>query len=337
MLFNIAKTEENPLYIDASDITALHVDAEKEELRIFNGKGELLWINSAQRDVEVEDLLARLAQKGDSFVPFPVRDEGGKEYMHHVSPAAVTFITVSKPAKDGNLGVIAGVRGVGREETWSGGMTQAEFDTLLKAVRKAKPVMEYAPEDAYSRWAAAAALYIDPKSVTQLQDQGSQVIVNFESSGSLDVQVKEIGIEPFLPPDYVRGEQSERNKQQFNMAFGKLMAYQNSIKDEMKQARFDFAAQIAAANDKLIAVPSQDRAIYISKEDVANVSFAQDDDRGSFYLGINPQKSADNPYASGLTVMFKSAAERKKAFDALDKAVSAPAPARKPTPPPSIH
>ncbi len=328
-LLNIAKTDENPLYIDPSEVTALHVDRAKEELHLFNGSGELLWIKYKDWGVDVDEALQKLEQNGTPMVCFPVRvKEDGREFLNYISPKAVAYITVSEPAKDGTVGVIAGVKGVGREETWTGGMTEAEFETIRDAVKSAKNLLEYAPEDAYSRWSSAAALYIDPQSVTRIEDQGSQLIVGFEGAGGLDVQIKEVSIKPFLSPDYVAGDDSPENRRLFNLAFQNLMAYQNqeSVKAEQKQARFDFSADITAANKRLINVSSNESANYICKEDVGYVSLRDDAQNGTFSININTQKNAGNPYGASLSLRFKSAAERKKAFETLDKALSAKPP-----------
>ncbi len=328
-LLNIAKTDEKPLYIDPTDVTAVHVDPAKEELHLYNSGGELLWIKHKDWGVDADEVLQKLEQNGVPMVCFPVRvEEDGREYLNYISPKAVNFITVSEPAKDGKVGVIAGVKGVGWEETWTGGMTVAEFETIRDAVKSVKNLLEYAPEDAYARWSSAAALYIDPKSVRRIQDQGSQLIVGFDGTGGLDVQIKDISIDRFLPPDYVRGEQSPENTRQFNLAFQKLMAYQEQpeVKAEQKKARFDFAADILKSNDRLIDVSSSEQANYISKEDVGYVSLRDDAEKGTFSITVTSQKSEANRYGDMLSFRFNSAAERQKAFKAIDKALSAQPP-----------
>ena len=83
-LLNISKTNDKPLYIDPSDITALEVDPEAGELRLYNSKDLLLWIKASDWNVDAADIVQKLSDNGTPLVCFPARCEG-KEYPHFVS------------------------------------------------------------------------------------------------------------------------------------------------------------------------------------------------------------------------------------------------------------
>jgi hypothetical protein len=313
-LINIAKTEEKPLYIDSSDITAMMINPDKGELSLHNSKGKLLWISMKEWDVDPADALKKLADNGRPLVSFPTRwpaEEGKfKEYPAYVAPEAVTFATVSQPSDNGKVGAIVGLKGYGRHETYD--ISQEEIGALLKAVRASKTVLEYAPEEAYARWAAPGGLYIDPQSVTRIQDNGAgtQVNVYFGQYGlmaGLDVQVKDVNPNDVM--DRLLDENPNRDGREVVQEAYRLE------KEEEGRARVAFANTLAAANGNLTLVPYSKTATYIDKKDIGFISF-YNDERGCD-LVIHVQESPANQYGDRLTFRFNTAAERKKAFEQL--------------------
>ncbi len=331
-LLNIAKTDAQPLYIDPSDVTAIHVWPEKGEMELFNSKGRLLFIGLESWNVDVADVVKKLADNGTQLVSLPSRhrkDKGGfEEYPQYIAPSAVTFATITEKGKDGKIGVIVGVKGVGREESY--GTTPAEFDALLKAVRAVKPMLEYAPEEAHARWYNPAALYIDPKSVTQVRDSGftRQIDVIFEQSGSLDIQIKE-GTDVNIIANKIYDHKDETSDLQtiFREAHRRK-------DDEEKQSRIKFASDLAAANGTLINISSADRAVHIRREDIGYLSFHEERD-GKFVLTINVPEGATRQ--DHINLYFETAAEREKTVKTLNAALSKPARKKQIVPKPGTY
>lgn len=331
---NIGSTER-PFFIDPAGITAVHIYPEKKELSLYNEKGQLAWINFDSWGVDAETLVDKLASAGNKLLPFPVRYDG-KEYAHFVSPQAVTFATVSQPGKDeGKRGVILGVKGVGREE--SNGVTADELNDLLTAVKAAgKTLLEYTPDVAHARWSWAEKLYIDPASVTEIRDDGFQVNVNFEASGSLDVQTRTYDGKDNARMNVLLNKLWKERREEFKDLNDCYAEAQRLSDAALAQARLDFADGLAAANGTLTKIENQPRALYVQPEAFAYVTFYNDDRSETsadykFLMTLQRQKTPDNPYAEGLRAYFNSAADRQASFDALTKPQQKkPAPAPKP-------
>lgn len=318
-LINIA-SEEKPLMIDAASVTGVQVWPEKKELSIYNEKGQLLWINYEQWKVDPGTLADKLAAAGNRMVSFPMRDEG-KEYPHYIAPSAVTFATVTEVTKDGTIGAIVGVKGVGREESY--GTKPEELQSLLDGMKKAgKTVLEFKPDVAHARWYNAAALYIDPAAVNEIRDDGYQVNVYFEASGALDVQTR-------LSSD----QKNERENELLNKFWeesgkgdGSIQAAwkkaSETVKEEENRARQGFADSVAAANGGLMKVPNKLHALYIRPDAFDYVTFHDDDRKDTqpeyrYAMMLQRQKTADNPYPEAMRAYFNSAAERQVSYEAI--------------------
>ncbi len=330
-LLNLAKSDDKPLFIDPSEVTGVRVFPDRNEMSIYNARGQMLFIKADQWDMDTADAVQKITASGNTLVSFPQRYDD-KEFPVYISPAAVTFATISGTSEDGTAGAIVGVRGIGRQET--NAATQEEISTLLEAVRATKTLAEYKPEDVHARFYRAAGLFIDPASVTKIVDDGYQVMVSFDQTGSLDVQVpqlemgkilKAIGYSPVVAIKPGMSAQEEMDKME------RLQQEAYRLKDEgERQSRMTFANGLAALNGTLDVIPTQDRAIHMHKKDITYISFYNDDEKSRYSMNLNPQPTATNPYPDALTVYFKSASERKDAFDKLQaltpKKASAPKP-----------
>lgn len=318
---NIA-SDEKPLVVDAAAITGFQVYPDKKELSLYNEKGQLLWINYESFQVDPDKIAGKLAAAGSPLVYFPLRYED-KEYVHYIAPSAVTFATVTEPDKDGKIGAIVGVKGLGREESY--GTKPEELQALLDAVgASGKKLLKFEPEEAHARWYNPAALYIDPATVTEIRDDGHQVNVYFDGSGSLDVQTrshsdKQSERENELLNEYWNSREKYDDIKELKDAWRKA---QSAVKAEETAARQSFANAVAAANGNLVKVPNESRALYIRPGNFDYISFYDDDRKDTspefkYLMTLQRQKTADNPYPEGLRAYFKTAAERAEAYAEL--------------------
>ncbi len=334
-LLNIASEDKKHLYIDPATVTGMYVNPEKKELSLSNEKGRMLWINYEGYGVDPDVLLEKLATAGNKLVAFPVRYDGGKESLHYIAPSAVTYATVTEVTKEGNVGAIIGIKGEGRLESY--GTKPEELQTLLDAVKATgKTLLEYKPDEAHSRWYNAAALYIDPAAVTSIREDGYQINVYFEASGSLDVQTSRDSAKKSDRESELLDQLWEDGKgTKFKTPNEAWAVARKMLEAEESQQRRDFANGIAAANGTLTEISPGTRAIHIRPEDFAYITFHDDDKKDvtpgyQYMLILQPQKTPDNPYAEGVRAYFNTAADRTAAFEALtDSAPKAPA-AKKP-------
>ncbi|MGO8700343.1 MAG: hypothetical protein ACLQVY_21845 [Limisphaerales bacterium] len=188
---DIAANPAKPIYIDAESVTNISVWPDKGEMTISDANGQALGIGYAGWGVDPALAVQKLADAGFPLVSVPVRYDG-KEHPCFIAPSAVAYITVSQPRKDGTVGVIAGVRGRGRQE--SNSVKPEELQALLDAVKASgKTLLEFDPAEARSRWSMPAKLYIDPSSVTTIEDTGLGVDVMFDKVGRLDIRTRDLG------------------------------------------------------------------------------------------------------------------------------------------------
>ncbi len=318
-LVNIAPDEAQPYFVDSDDITGLHHHIsmengkEKNELSIYNSKGQLAWLNADSFNLDATTAVAKLREAGVPMVKFPVRwpadNDSYKEYVHYINPEAVTFATVSKPGKDGKIGTIVGVRGVGWEESY--GTEPADLEELMNTVSAVKNLKTFTPDIAEARWSGAQMLYIDTASVVKVRDDGYQVNVDFEGSGSLDVQIPAADVNKIANEIYKGGEDTRNLNEIFAEAH--VLA-----KEASRKARLDFAKIAASGNPDLIDLSSAERAIFITKEDIGSVSFHDDEKSGKKLLRLKPQKLHQNHYPDSINISFNTAAEREEMLQRLN-------------------
>ena len=319
-LVNIAKDDTKPLFIDASDITALQIVEAGKEIIIYNGQGRLLHAGVQDWNLDVADVVSKLENSGAPLLPFTTSHQD-KTYSFYIAPSAVTYATVTLPGKDGTVGAIVGVRGMGRAETWDGGMAQGEFDNLIAAVRKTKTLFEYKPEVAYSRWYNPAVLYIDPASVVRMRGSFNydQIDVSFDNSGSLDVQVAYHN--QFDPKTSFEQKAVDIYNDKKYTGPHKGMAAINDILEQLRkeafQTRVDFVGKIAAANSDLLDISTQTQAAFLMSEDIGMVSFYEARDSNAPGLYIRSQEKQGGSLGETFSLEFNTAAERESTLAVL--------------------
>lgn len=302
-LINITTSSENPTFADATSITAIQIQPKGGVMSIYTEKGLLFGLEMKRWNVDADDLLQKLAAAGNPLTALPMR-HNGQEYPHFIAPAAVTFATITTANEDGTQGIIAGVRGLGWEENYEA--KPEEVTTFLDAVRASgTQLMAFAPSEAYARWSNAAALYIDPASVTEMRDDGGQLNVAFAASGTLDIQTERYSA-----------------------------SAPRRTRDEEHIARADLAAKIADANGTLTKIPGASRAVYIQPEEFTAIRFHTADDSAAnkYSMMLERPKAADNPYREAVRVSFNTASAREAAFNAVLSAAQTPT-AKKAKPP----
>lgn len=330
-LINIAKDDSKPLYVESRDITAIHTNISEKgvpEIAIYTAKGQLLYAAAPSMNLDAGIMVEKLRAAGVPLVDLPVRwpaaNDTLKEYGHFINAEAVTFATVSQKDKDGRYGTIVGVKGIGREESY--GTTQEELDALIAAVKAVKQFDVYGPETVTSRWHQASALYIDPAAVTQVQEDPIQVNVHFEGSGALDIQV------PDVDPNKRLNELANDNPQQRSLDFLYAQARREAEAAERK-LRGEFARAVARGGRNMIEIPAPGPLLFLNRDNMAVISFADDARTGDKYIGLRAQKTAENPYTNSVTLVFKTAAERLACFEKLREKLEAPAAVKTPAKP----
>ncbi|MDE1151466.1 MAG: hypothetical protein PW788_02920 [Micavibrio sp.] len=326
---NIAKDDTRPLFVEASDVTGVHINKGadgKTEFTVYNSAGQLAWVDAAGWNLDPADAIEKLRAAGAPLVQFPVRwpadNDTLKEYDHYINPEAVTYLTVSAEDKTGNYGTIVGVRGIGREESY--GTKPEELEELLNAVKAVKALQTYAPDEAHARWSRASALYIDPASVTQVRDDGYQVNVWFEGSGSLDVQVKRHDVNEISNDIFNGGEDKRNLREIFAEATSKAHTLDTS-------ARVSFSKAVASVNTSMIDMSTPERSSFINRALIGFVSFHDDERSGRKSIHIHSQKSASNPYPDSISFSYATNEDRNAAFQDLQEKLKthAAAPKRK--------
>jgi len=301
-LVNITTSSDKPFFIDAHSITGIHVFPERGEIAIFGENGLLYACEMKSWNIDADDLLQKLAQAGNPLLALPLRHDG-KEYPHFIAPHAVTFATITPVTPDATQGIIVGVRGLGWEENYEA--TPAEVTALLETVRKTgKQLMEFRPDEAHARWSRPAALYIDPASVQEIRDDGGQVNVVFNASGTLDVQVND----PTYKIKMTGAEESS--------------------------ARLALAAKIADANGTLTQITGASRALYVTPEVFSSIRFhTTEQAENKYVMSLDRPKTPTNPYPEAVRAYFNTASAHDNSFkEIVAAAQSAPQIAGTPKP-----
>ncbi len=181
-LINIAGDGQDPLFINPLSITGLRSEPDKKLVTLYTAKGELFGLNADTRVVSPDDVLKKLAEAGNTFTAFPF----GASENRYVSTSAVNFATVTEVLKNGNINVIADVAGFGRHQ---GEVKPEAWQQLLDGIKAAgTEMLAFTPDIARSRWSKPAALYINPSSIQEMRDEGSQVQVYFKGSSVADIE-----------------------------------------------------------------------------------------------------------------------------------------------------
>ncbi len=179
-LVNIGN-DDQPMFIDPMEVTCVSWRQNPKELGIFNEKGRMLYINYESYGVDPQKMVERIAEGGNKLAYFPERDGEKLENPHYVAPSAVCFVTL---AEKGHDMAIAGVAGFGYISNYK--MTAEELESLVEG---GKPFLKFTNDIAEARWCNSQGLYIDPKAITSIRDDGYHVNVHFSALESLDVKV----------------------------------------------------------------------------------------------------------------------------------------------------
>src|SRR3954462_1142138 len=112
-LLNIARTDDQPLFIDPAQLTVITINDDKSTITLYNGEGQLLHIDPVQWNTDLKDLLKKMDENGTPLHAFTSRwpdgNNGFNEHVTYISPAAFTFATISQADdKTGAQGAIFG-------------------------------------------------------------------------------------------------------------------------------------------------------------------------------------------------------------------------------------
>ncbi len=269
-LLNIGSAERS-VFIDPMTVTGVCWYDGQKEMIVFNEKGRVVTISLDGNGVDPEKVVARISEAGNKLAYFPSRDGDGIENPHYVAPSAVGFVTL---AEKGSPRAIIGVSGIGYISNYD--MTAEELASIVDS----KPFLAFTDGLTEARWSRGQGLYIDPKAITSIRDNGYHVDVHFTGMESLDVRL-------------VNGDTAERHI---------------------------FAMTLAAAHGGLTHVPGARNATHVDTTHFAFISFTEnkDDEREDMYsLILHKQPHERNPYADRLRVIFNTAFARDEGFKAL--------------------
>lgn len=246
------------MFLDISDVKgfALHRSGNEETLVIY--ASETIQLNNKSWGVDLDVLRDELSKHGKNLIRFDARV--GQEPLQFYFPAeAVVYATIAEYKQKNDLGVILGVRGVGRLESYA--TTREEWKALHEEIRKTgKAFDHYGPETASTRWHEPTALYIDPKTITRIRDDGYQVNVTFGDVDTLDIQT------PRIPYGFT-GLELVKQGMKPEEAYQEML----SLKLDEKNRRHSFAQGLADAHGGLTQMPSEKFKIFIQPEDVRKI------------------------------------------------------------------
>lgn len=316
---NISSDPENKLYVDAESVTTVWVDKRKNEMAFYNSENMFLHTqyktsSSSERgwNIDPDQVIETLAMLGVGLVPLPVRWAENKtnDIVQYVAPSAVAYITVSQPGKDGLYGVILGVQGVGREESYE--VSEDELSAIVTAVKSVpgKTIMEFGPEEAEARWTRPEKLYIDPTTMKSVKEDGhGGVDVVWKNVGRLDIRVPKVDANEMLAT--IRNE---------NPRIALKDAFQMISEVSENNRGKSLAAKLAQANGELTGFTEAERHAYFMPENIAYIQAYQEKEKHILY--VRTQKTENNPYPEPIRLAFGDKAKRDAALQVLEKTSS---------------
>lgn len=309
-LINIAKDAKKPLFINAAHVTALQVQILPKEgqIMIFSLQGLAMHLRESDGNVDIAEVVRKLVDAGAELELLSHSEENGVQQF--VAPWAVSFMTVSQQdAATGVQGVIVGVGGAG--QVTSNNVQPEKLVGLLQAVKKSgRTLLEFDPDDVYSRWYHPEKLYIDPMSVTRMrEDGGAQIHVSFDTGGYLDVQ-----------DGTKRRIKKEHPKWGFSRSFSEAEKRREASGGNILLR--DFVQKIMQLNTSFVSVKGA-KTICFKPEDISSISF--EDRKGPpncYEMYIEFIKTAADPYSSPARASFNTAEDRLQAFTDLQEQVA---------------
>lgn len=272
---NVASPDQ-PVYIDAEKVTALCHFPHDNALKIYGTDGVMSTVPARGGRISSGDVARKVSDAGFPLVALPCRGAAGGEMTVYIAPAHVTFATISCADKSGQRGIVAGVLGAGRFESF--GITSDELKAITAATNASGiSFLSFSADVARSRWHDAQVLYINPELVTRLEDDGrSHVNLVFAGGDTLDVTVGTGRMGP-------RGGNS-----------GGLLDLNRAFDDNAcNTQRRRFARDLAESCGRMIEVAGEASALYFRESDVSSLAY----------------ESADN-HAYGLSVAFGAHSHR---------------------------
>lgn len=284
------------MFLDISGVKGLGLQKHGDQEVLVIYAEERIQLDYKSWKIDLDVLRDELSKHGKNFIPFEMRV--GQEPLQFYFPAdAVVYATIVEDKQEDNLGVIMGVRGIGRIESY--GVTHAEWKDLSDELNKVGKVLNhYGPDVASARWHNATALYIDPKAITRIRDDGYQVNVTFGDTDMLDIQT------PRMPYGLTALDLVKEGMEP-EAALQEML----SLKLQEENSRRNFAQALADAHGGLTQMPSEKFKIFIQPEEVRKI-YTHDKDGFSLSLEFAGASSMDRVSLSYPTLEQRDAAVR---------------------------
>lgn len=288
-LINISPDKECPVYVDITPITAI----------MHANGGTFLFSNDrsvASPHIDITAIAKALEHAGQKFLTLRGIKRDNEDEVILVAPHAITFASVSQPDADRNVGVIFGIKGLGRREIV---MPENDWhDLLILMQSNDRPLFSYTPVQAWARWVAPQELHIYPDSITRITGSGrtKQLDVVFDGCGPLDIQLATVAEASALAPD------------------------------DLRARRTTFADQLATAAGHLIKVQDGkddiQGPVYMKAKDINIVSLGESGTPVTYELHIH---QADKPgsYGAVVTAYFNDRAARNDALLSVQQQLTA--------------
>ncbi len=319
---NVAAADQSPVYIDATQLTAIIRQGEANYC--FTPEGHFA---IQQSDLAV--LAATLKQAGHELLVLQGLTPNDNPETLLVAANAIAFASVSQVSKDGNVGVIFGIKGMGHRDL---SMPESAWYAILSVLQNSdRPLFSYTHEQAYARWTRPQELHIYPDSITCIRGdgRGKQLNVDFAGAGMLDIQVATVEkTQEMLQERYEQWrKQNPTLDLNDNTVFGPVVRQlEADVQKELSSRRTVLAHQLALSCGKLITVQNGTDdlygPVYMKAEDITTISFGETRRPDEHYMYISRAKN-QNSLTQPVSVYFNDSAKRDAAFDNIQQQLAA--------------
>lgn len=286
-------TPQKPFFMDVENLTCLYLSQDKKSLTLYNATGPIAQIGEdwgVDASLAADKLLALL-----SFIPF------GSLF---VAPAAVAYVTLSKPSPGGLCGITAGIKGFGTHSCSAMPLDMAEkFIEAIHASGKQFIAMD--PDEAFANWTSARKLYIDPQAVTRLRTDCIQINASFENADTLGIRAKEYDTNDGA--NFLRREDPS-----FKLTMESMNRAHERATQENHKLRRALADKIAAANPRLARLSDSTHAVYVLPENIVFMSLGENNSLCAV-MTENRKETMERQ----IHLDFASAADRQDVIDRL--------------------
>lgn len=321
-LINLAPAGQEPAYVNVSNLAACVQENGNAYLCMTDGSAKL-------PNTDLDTVADALKQAGHDLFVLRGRNANGAPETALIAPRAITFATVSQPDENGNVGVLLGVKGLGRYNIV---MPVHDWSNILSALKSGdRALLSFDAEDAHARWTCPQQLHIFPDSISRIYGDGHerQLNVFISGYGVLDVKIATFQqADDLLQQRYGQWrDQNPSADMRDDAVFGKISRQiEKEVEQVFRGRRAALAQKLAQAAGTLVAVlddnAERSSPIYMSPSDIDIVYAGQTRNPVQYTLHIEKSESGHN-YNQHVTAYFNDSAKRDAALANLQQQLSA--------------